>query len=116
MIRHRKSLVKPPPPSCPLDECMRLVGGTWTPNIIWYLRENPRRFMELKGDLKGISAKTLTARLRRMEKDGVVSRQERPTSPPTVWYSLTDLGRRLLPAIEAIAAVGLELKGLSSSE
>ncbi|HSR49445.1 MAG TPA: helix-turn-helix domain-containing protein [Acidobacteriota bacterium] len=116
MIPHRKSRVAPPPSGCPLDACMKLVGGAWTPNIIWYLRVNPRRFMELKSDLAGISAKTLTARLRRMEKDGVVCRQVKPTSPPTVEYSLTELGRRLLPAIEAIAAVGLELKALDSPQ
>lgn len=110
MIPFRKSKVIPPPESCPLHECMRLIGGTWTVNVIWYLREGHRRFNELKGDLEGISAKTLTARLRQLERDGLVRREVKQTSPPTVEYELTGMGQRLLPAIESIMAVGHELK------
>ena len=110
MVPRRRSRVTPPPVDCPLQECMRLIGGAWTVNIIWYLREHPRRFSELKGDLRTVSAKTLTARLRRLEADGLVAREVKPTSPPTVEYELTDFGRRLLPAIEGIIAVGHDLK------
>ncbi|MFG0273712.1 MAG: winged helix-turn-helix transcriptional regulator [Phycisphaerales bacterium] len=112
MVPRRRSRVDPPPADCPLDECMRLIGGAWTVNIIWYLREHPRRFSELKADLRGVSAKTLTARLRRLEADGLVAREVKPTSPPTVEYELTGFGRRLLPAIEGIVAVGHEIKRL----
>lgn len=106
----RKSRVTPPPPECPLTECMRLLAGAWTVNVVWYLRDGYRRFGELRADLPGISAKTLTARLRRLERDGLVMRRVQPTSPPTVEYELTPFGRRLLPAIEAIAEVGRALK------
>lgn len=91
---------------------MRVIGGAWTPNVIWYLREAPRRFSELKHDLAGVSAKTLSARLRKLESDGVVARDVKPTSPPTVEYQLTALGARLVPAVEAIVDVGNELKRL----
>lgn len=100
------------PPECPLSPCLRLVGGAWTPNVIWYLKAQPRRFTELKSDLAGVSAKTLTQRLRRLERDGVVYRKVIPSSPPTVEYGLSPLGRKLVPAVEAIAEVGLELKRL----
>ena len=63
-------------------------------------------------DLVGVSAKTLTQRLRRLERDGVVYRKVIPSSPPTVEYGLSALGRKLVPAVEAIASVGLELKRL----
>lgn len=112
MLRRRKNKVAPPcADDCPLMACMKLVGGAWTPNIIWYLRDSPRRFSELKEDIEGISAKVLTARLRRMEKDGLVVREVVPTSPPSVEYSLTPLGKELRPAIEAIARVGEKLRG-----
>jgi DNA-binding HxlR family transcriptional regulator len=91
---------------------LKLVGGAWTPNIVWYLKEQPRRFTELKADLAGVSAKTLTERLRRLERDGVVYRKVIPSSPPTVEYGLTTLGKRLVPAVESIAEVGLELTRL----
>ena len=110
MIPRRKSKVAPP--ECPLTACLKIVGGAWTPNVVWYLKEQPRRFTELKSDLVGVSAKTLTQRLRRLERDGVVYRKVIPSSPPTVEYGLSALGRKLVPAVEAIASVGLELKRL----
>ena len=74
MVPRRKSRVAPPPSECPLRECMSLLEGAWTVNIIWYLREGPRRFGELRHDLDGVSAKTLTARLRRIEADDLLTR------------------------------------------
>lgn len=93
-----------------MTRCLGIIGGVWTPSIIWYLSQNPRRFSELKDDIQGVSAKVLTARLRKLEADGVVNRVVMPTSPPTVEYSLSDLGLELKPAIEAIVAVGHKLK------
>ncbi len=109
-LKRRKSRVAPPPPTCPLTECMKLLGGAWTPNVIWYLSEGARRFSELRSDIPRISAKVLSARLREMEEKGVVNRAVMPTSPPSTEYTLTPLGRELLPAIEAIAAIGAKLK------
>ena len=114
MLPRRKTRVSAPPTICPLTTCMRLLGGAWTPNVLWYLREAPRRFSELKSDLQGVSAKTLSARLRQLVQDGVVQRDVKPTSPPTVEYQLTTLGGRLIPAIEAIVDVGHELKRLKA--
>ena len=61
-------------------------------------------------DIHGVSPKVFTARLKRLEKDGILVRQVMPTSPPSVEYSLTDLGRELTPAIDAIVQVGHKLK------
>jgi DNA-binding HxlR family transcriptional regulator len=106
----RKNRVAPPPAECPLTECMSVIGGAWKPHIIWYLRDNPRRFSELKRDAKGISAKVLSSRLVELERMGVISRRIMPTSPPTVEYALTELGRELQPLIAAIVDVGHRLK------
>lgn len=110
MVPRRKNKVTPPPSTCPLKLCMNYIGGAWTPNIIWYLSGGPRRFSELKHDLSGVSAKMLTHRLRHLIEIGVVRREELPTSPPTVEYSLTKIGCELKPAIEAIVRVGEKLK------
>lgn len=110
MIPRRKNRVEPPPEPCPLKICMDIIGGAWTPNIIWYLSKAPRRFSELKDDLDGVSAKMLTTRLKQLEANGVVIRSVVPTSPPTVEYSLSTLGAELKPAIEAIVNVGAKLK------
>jgi DNA-binding HxlR family transcriptional regulator len=109
-LKVRKNQSPPPPNACPLSACMQVLGGAWTPNIIWNLIGGPRRFSELRLDIPKVSAKVLTARLRALEEKGVVIRDVKPTSPPSVEYALTDLGRQLVPAIEAIAAVGHKLK------
>lgn len=109
-LKVRKSKSPPPPPECPLTECLSIIGGAWTPNIIWYLGAGPRRFSELKADIPPVSSKMLTARLRELEGKGVVSREVKPTSPPSVEYALTALGQELLPAIDAIVQVGHKLK------
>ena len=106
----RKSKAPPPPYGCPLVECMSILGRAWAVNLVWALGAGPRRFNELMQDIPGVSAKVLSARLREMEKDGVVTRSVKPTSPPTVEYALTDLGLEFVPAIEAIAKVGHQLK------
>ncbi|GAB4228271.1 MAG: helix-turn-helix domain-containing protein [Kiloniellaceae bacterium] len=109
-LKIRKNRSPEPPNECPLSKCMEVMKGAWTPNIIWFLSGGPRRFNELRVDIPKVSAKVLTARLRDLEAKGVVHREVKPTSPPSVEYSLTDLGRDLVPAINAIADVGHKLK------
>lgn len=109
MLRMRKSKVAEPT-LCPIGTCMQVLGGAWTPNVIWYLSEGPRRFSELEADMKPISAKMLSQRLKSLEEKGVVARTVMNTSPPSVEYDLTDLGAELVPAIRAIAEVGYKLK------
>lgn len=105
----RKSRV-PPPPTCPLTECMQLLRGAWAPNVIWYLSDGARRFGELRVDIPRISARVLSARLRELEAKGVIVRRVLDSSPPSAEYALTPLGAELVPAIHAIVAVGLKLK------
>ena len=105
----RRNKVSSPLPACPVTTCMALLSGAWAPNVIWYLSAQPRRFGELRVDIPRISARVLSARLRELESKGVVARRVMPTSPPSVEYELTELGRELLPAIDAIIAVGSKL-------
>ncbi|MBB4066570.1 winged helix-turn-helix transcriptional regulator [Gellertiella hungarica] len=107
-LKRRKN--RTPTPLCPLSECMAVLGGAWTPNIIWYLSEGPRRFSELRSDIPLVSAKVLTQRLRELEDRGVIARNVMPTSPPSVEYVLTEHGAEFLPAIRAIVEVGHRLK------
>lgn len=107
-LKRRKS--RTPTPLCPLSECMAVLGGAWTPNIIWYLSAGPRRFSELRSDIPLVSAKVITQRLRELEERGVVSRNVMPTSPPSVEYMLTEHGQEFVPAIRAIVDVGYRLK------
>lgn len=115
-LKVKKNQTAEPPGECPLSQCMRVIGGAWTPNIVWYLSGGPRRFSELKIDIPKISAKVLTAKLRDLEAKGVVTRAVKPTSPPSVEYALSDLGHELVPALQAIVDVGHRLKQLSGEK
>jgi DNA-binding HxlR family transcriptional regulator len=95
---------------------MALLSGAWATNVIWYLSAHPRRFGELRVDIPRISARVLSARLRELESKGLVARRVMPTSPPSVEYELTELGRELLPAIDAIIAVGTKLARILDHE
>jgi len=105
-----RSHVRKDSSQCPLEECLRVLAGAWTPQVLWYLNDGPRRFGELKRAMPGVSAKVLTTRLRELEERGVLARRVLPTSPPAVEYRLTELGRSLEPVLEAIAAAGTKLK------
>lgn len=56
---------------------MKLLGGAWTPMIVWHLSGGPRRFGELQKDITRISPKMLTARLRTLEDKAVITRRDR---------------------------------------
>lgn len=109
-LRLRKNKAPATPSACPLTECMAILGGAWTPNVIWHLSGGPRRFGELRHDIPRVSAKVLSARLRELQRRGVVTRRVVATSPPSVEYALSELGQELLPAIDAIVKVGAKMK------
>ena len=109
-LKVRKNKAPPAPPGCPVAACMEVLGGVWTPNLIWMLSGGPRRFGELRRDIPKISPKMLTSRLRALEAKGVIAREVVPSSPPSVEYSLTDVGHELIPVINAIVKVGTRLR------
>ena len=93
-------------PACPVATAVALVGGKWKLLILRNLRSRPWRFNTLQRDLEGISQKVLTDSLRQMMDDGLVYRQDYQELPPRVEYGLTDLGKEMLPIIDALANFG----------
>ena len=93
-------------PVCPVATAVSLVGGKWKLLIIRNLRMRPWRFNELQRDLEGISQKVLTDSLRQMMDVGLVYRHDYQEMPPRVDYSLTELGEKLLPIMDALADFG----------
>ncbi|MCC6315695.1 MAG: helix-turn-helix transcriptional regulator [Thermomicrobiales bacterium] len=91
---------------CPVARTAELIGNKWTPLIVRDLAEGQRRFSELERSLAGISPKTLSERLRRLEEAGVVDRCCFAEVPPRVEYSLTAKGHALLPVIESMRVFG----------
>lgn len=93
--------------ACTFEIAMDLIGGKWKPIIIWHLgTKGTKRFSELKNLLPKITQKMLTQQLRELETDSLVERKVYPQVPPKVEYSLTDLGKSLMPILRMMCDWG----------
>ena len=99
-------------PVCPVATAVSLIGGKWKLLIIRNLKERPWRFNELQRDIEGISQKVLTDSLRQMIDDGLVYLHDYQEIPPKVEYGLTELGKEMLPIIDALADFGNYYKSI----
>lgn len=86
--------------NCPIRNVVENVSGKWSALLLMALAERPYRFGELRRLVPDISQRMLTQTLRDLQRDGYVHREVFPTTPPSVEYSLTDLGRSMYGAIE----------------
>jgi DNA-binding HxlR family transcriptional regulator len=91
---------------CPVARTAEIIGNKWTPLIVRDLAGGQRRFSALQRSLTGISPKTLSDRLKRLEEAEVIIRRCFAEVPPRVEYSLTGKGRALLPIIESMRDFG----------
>lgn len=80
---------------CPVRNVMANISGKWSSLLMAALAEQPYRFGELRRLVPDISQRMLTQTLRDLQRDGYVDRTVHPTTPPSVEYSLTDLGRSM---------------------
>lgn len=99
-------------PECPVATTVQLIGNKWKLLIIRNLLQSPQRFSELKKGVPGISQKVLTDNLRAMENDGLIDREVFAEVPPKVIYSLSEIGKSLLPIINAMLDFGNTYKSL----
>lgn len=90
-------------PQCPTRLVLDRIGDKWTVLVVLLLSDGPLRFSELRGQLGSVAPKVLTQTLRRIERDGLVTREIFAEVPPRVEYTLTELGRSLT---EPIAVLG----------
>ena len=93
---------------CPVEATLELIGGKYKALILWHLSEKTMRFTELKKEIPHATAKMLTQQLRELETHALVHREVFPVIPPKVEYSLTDLGRSLMPVLVAMRDWGAE--------
>lgn len=88
-------------------DAMQAIGGKWKLLLLDTIRrECPKRFGELRKEMKYITHTTLTAQLRELERDGILTREVFPEVPPRVEYKLTELGKRLIPIMDALCEWG----------
>lgn len=91
---------------CPVEAALDVLGGKWKPIILWWLHQKTCRFSELRRLIPGVTEKMLIQQLRELEADGIVHRRVYQTVPPKVEYSLTDHGRSLKRALNAMCDWG----------
>ena len=89
-------------PACPVETTLVLIGDKWKVLILRDLMPGTKRFGELRKSIGHVSQKVLTAQLRDMEENGLVSRKVYAEVPPRVEYSLTGLGYSLKPVLDAL--------------
>ena len=93
---------------CPVETTLDLIGGKYKALILWHLSQGVLRFSELKKRLPAATAKMLTQQLRELESQKLINRVVYPVIPPKVEYSLTELGKSLLPVLVAMRDWGAE--------
>jgi len=88
--------------NCPVEAAFDVIGGKWKAVILFQLSVSTKRFSELQRILFKVTPRMLTNQLRDLERDGLVYREVYAQVPPKVEYSLTDLGRSLVPALVSL--------------
>ena len=95
---------------CPIARTANIIGDTWSLMIIRDLFSGPKRFGELATSLEGVSSRTLTNKLKFLEKHTIITRTEYAEKPPRVEYSLTKKGTELSAIIENLRRFGTTYK------
>ncbi len=92
---------------CEKELTMSIISGKYKVVIIWHLgHEGPLRYGQIFKLFPGISDRILTKQLRELEHDDIVEREVFPVVPPKVEYRLTDLGKTILPIVDAMWSWG----------
>ena len=93
---------------CPYATAQSLISGKWAVLILMYLEDGPLRFNELLRKMPRMTHATLSVQLKSLEESGLIQRRQYESIPPKVEYSLTEIGQKFHPVIEAIEDWGNE--------
>jgi DNA-binding HxlR family transcriptional regulator len=94
---------------CPVKATIDVIAGKWKPLILYYLKEGPLRFGELRRLMDGATQKVLTAQLRELERADIVRRKAyAQVLPHRVEYSLSAYGETLRPVLNSMCDWGIK--------
>lgn len=94
--------------TCPYATAQSLISGKWATLILHYLMDGPIRFNELQRLMPKMTHATLSVQLKSLVENGLVERKQYEDIPPRVEYSLTEIGERFSPVLEALSTWGKE--------
>lgn len=93
--------------NCYFELTLDIIGGKWKPIILYYINSNKvARHSELKRFIPSINERMLTRQLRELEDDNLINRVIYPVVPPKVEYTLTEIGKDLIPILELLVKWG----------
>ena len=94
---------------CYFELTLAVIGGKWKPIILYHLSlADAVRFGALRRSMRDVTERMLTRQLRELESDGLVHREVFREVPPRVEYSLTEMGRSLIPLLLQMRAWGVD--------
>ena len=100
------------PKYCPVVRALDIIGDSWTILILRDLfLDGARKFQDFQESLSDVSPNTLSARLKKLEKHGIIERRFYEQHPPRAEYLLTDKGRELGPVMKSLRDWGSKQKG-----
>jgi DNA-binding HxlR family transcriptional regulator len=94
--------------ACPVDNTLKIIGKKFTVLLIRNMLSNQTRFNQFLESIEGMNQKILSARLKEMEKDGLITRRVYAETPLRVEYSLTEKGLAIKPILDQMAAFSLQ--------
>src|SRR5262245_48471095 len=93
--------------NCPIAQALDVIGERWTILLLRdLLLHGPRRFQDFQESLSGVAPNTLSARLKSMEANGLITRRLYSDHPPRLEYHLTEKGKSLGPLLKALREWG----------
>jgi DNA-binding HxlR family transcriptional regulator len=105
LVSRQEPTVAPANPyaaGCPTRVLLDRIGDKWMVLTLGLIRNRPRRFNALRRDIEGVTQKMLSQTLKRMERDGLITRTVLPTMPVSVEYAITPLGRTLAGVLDGL--------------
>ena len=93
---------------CPVETTIDLIGGKYKALILWHLSEDTLRFSQLRKLISNATPKMLTQQLRELELHALITRKVYPVIPPKVEYSLTALGKSMMPVLTSMRDWGAQ--------
>jgi DNA-binding HxlR family transcriptional regulator len=96
--------------TCSIKDVLDIIGGKWAMPIIYILSKGKLRFKEIERNVEGINTRMLVKELKNLEANGIITREVFATVPPTVEYTLTLKGEKLLPSIKSLHNWGQAFK------
>ncbi|BCS85258.1 MULTISPECIES: winged helix-turn-helix transcriptional regulator [Prevotella] len=104
-MQKKEKIVNPEYLTCPIRNVLAKFGDKWSLLVLYhlYVAENGvMRFNELRRNMTDCSQKMLSQTLKNLESNNLVNRKLYPEVPPRVEYSLTDIGKSLMPSLDGL--------------